>query len=84
MDKTNPPVPGRIGDLMQSRRYSLNALAQESGIPYATLHRKLTKGSAALITLTMREVLALAKVLSVTPAAIVGAVAAETASKAAA
>ena len=83
MDKTNPPVPGRIGDLMQSRRYSLNALAQESGIPYATLHRKLTKGSAAL-TLTMREVLALAKVLSVTPAAIVGAVAAETASEAAA
>ena len=52
----------RIRETRETAGISLNKLSESAGIPYATLHRKLEKGSGSLLA---REVHSIAKALEV-------------------
>jgi len=52
----------RITNARESAGISLNELSGSTGIPYATLHRKIKQGAGSL---SARDVQAIAKVLNV-------------------
>lgn len=55
----------RIRQTRESAGISLNKLSETSGIPYATLHRKVEKGVGSLLA---KEVHSIANALDVTDA----------------
>lgn len=68
MAKANPTpeAPEWIREHLQNAGHSINSLAEETGIPYSTLRRKLRTP----LTLTMADLLAVADALGTNPMAL--------------
>lgn len=60
-------VPEPIKSLLSEKRFSINSLADATGIPYTTLRRRLREPNG----LTMGDLLRIAAALEVSPAALI-------------